>query len=134
MPNNLTLIRVYYEDTDSGGVVYYANYLKFAERARTEALRALGIEQRELLETHDIAFVVRKCALEFFKPAQLDDLLTITTHITDISKVTLCMQQTIFRADEKLVTCEVKLAVINSKKTLAKLPEFVHKALTQLFT
>ncbi len=127
-------IRVYYEDTDSGGVVYYANYLKFAERARTEALRSIGIEQRELLEKHDVAFVVRKCTIEFFKPAQLDDLLTITTELTDISKVTLCMSQTIFRADEKLVTCEVKLAVINSKKTLAKLPEFVHKALTELFT
>ena len=68
-------VRVYYEDTDAGGVVYYANYLKFAERARTEALRSVGLEQTELMEKSGIAFVVRHCEAEFFRPARLDDLI-----------------------------------------------------------
>ena len=67
-------LRVYYEDTDAGGIVYYANYLKFAERARTEVLRDLGVAQRELLEVEGIGFAVRRCAVDYFAPAKLDDL------------------------------------------------------------
>src|SRR5579872_1943212 len=90
-------VRVYYEDTDAGGIVYYANYLKFAERARTEALRLAGFDQSELKHEQKIAFVVRRCECDFLKPAFLDDLLTIETRLNDISKVSMRMRQTIRR-------------------------------------
>jgi len=125
-------IRVYYEDTDAGGVVYYANYLKFSERARTEALREIGIEQQALMSEHDIAFVVRRCEVDFLKSAQLDDLLTIETTLVKLTRVSITMNQTIKRGHETLVKLNVKIAVVSSKKSLAKLPEFVHKALSTL--
>lgn len=127
-------VRVYYEDTDAGGIVYYANYLKFTERARTEALRACGIEQRDLWQEHQVGFAVRTCNVEFLKPAKLDDLLTIETRLHDISKVSLDMHQTIRRDESILVTLAVKLAVIGSGMKPVKLPEFVKKALLQLFS
>ncbi len=93
-------------------MVYYANYLRFAERARTEALRLSGIDQSELLREHKIGFVVRRCNCDFLKPAMLDDLLTIETRLADISRVSMVMQQTIRRGKETLVTLEVKMAVV----------------------
>lgn len=126
-------IRVYYEDTDSGGVVYYANYLKFAERARTEALRTAGIDQTNLLREHDIAFVVRRCEVDFLKPARLDDLLTIHTRLLTLTKVTLTMEQSIMRGSETLVELQVKLAIVGREMSLAKCPEFVHNALRDAF-
>ncbi len=126
-------IRVYYEDTDAGGIVYYANYLKFAERARTEALRLTGIEQSDLLKEEKIAFAVRRCEIDFLKPAMLDDLLTIETTLHDISKVSITMQQTIRRGDETLAKLSVKLAVVGQGMKLAKLPEHVRKAMLKIF-
>lgn len=126
-------VRVYYEDTDAAGIVYYANYLKFAERARTEALRASGINQSDLLAEQKIGFVVRRCVVDFFKPAKLDDLLTIETRLHDISKVSMSMVQTIKLGEEKLVTLEIKLAVVSEKMKLAKLPEFIHKSMLKIF-
>ena len=126
-------VRVYYEDTDAAGIVYYANYLKFAERARTEALRLSGIEQSDLMREHGVGFVVRKCVVDFLKPAMLDDLLTIETGLNDISKVSMKLHQTIRRGTETLVTMDVKLAVVGSGLTLAKLPEFVRKAMLKVF-
>ncbi len=123
-------VRVYYEDTDAGGRVYYANYLKFAERARTEILRSLGIEQMELLRDHGTGFVVRKCTAEYFKPAMLDDYLTIESSVHDITKATLMMQQTIKRGSEKLVTIEVKLAVIHAENgRVVRMPAHVFEVL-----
>src|SRR5580698_2435411 len=101
-------VRVYYEDTDAAGVVYYANYLKFAERARTEALRLSGIDQSELMREDKIGFVVRKCVVDYLKPAMLDDLLTIETSLHDISKVSMELRQTVRRGTEILVTMDVK--------------------------
>lgn len=127
-------IRVYYEDTDAAGIVYYANYLKFAERARTEALRSAGIDQSDLMRKHIIGFVVRRCVCDFLKPAMLDDLLTIETRLHDIGKVSLDMRQTIYRGNETLVTFEVKLAIVGNNMKLAKLPEFVRKAMLSVFS
>ncbi|MDX2072939.1 MAG: tol-pal system-associated acyl-CoA thioesterase [Alphaproteobacteria bacterium] len=125
-------VRVYYEDTDAGGRVYYSNYLNYAERARTEILRTLGIEQMELLRDHGTGFVVRKCAIEYFKPAMLDDLLTIETTVDDITKATVAMQQRIKKDGETLVTVDVKLAVIKAQDgRVARMPEHVFAALTQ---
>ncbi|MDX1975403.1 MAG: tol-pal system-associated acyl-CoA thioesterase [Rickettsiales bacterium] len=126
-------VRVYYEDTDAAGIVYYANYLKFAERARTEALRLTGIDQSELLDKERVGFVVRRCEVDFLKPARLDDLLTIETHLHDISRVSVAMQQTVKRGNETLVTLTVKLAMVDSDMKLAKLPEFVKKAMLKVF-
>ena len=126
-------VRVYYEDTDTAGIVYYANYLKFAERARTEALRLSGIDQSDLMKEQKIGFVVRKCVVDFLKPAMLDDLLTIETRLHDISRVSMDMRQILRRGDETLVTMEIKLVVVGENLKLAKLPEFVRKAMLKIF-
>ena len=80
-------VRVYYEDTDAGGVVYYANYLKYLERARTEFIRALGVEQRALTEQSGLAFAVRSLSAEYLKPARLDDELLVTTAVVVLGRV-----------------------------------------------
>lgn len=87
-------LRVYYEDTDAGGIVYYANYLKFMERARTEWLRALGFEQDQLREEQDVIFVVRSVNIQYFKPAIFNNQLNVTVSLTDLKKIQLtCHQQ-----------------------------------------
>lgn len=136
-PHTFT-VRVYYEDTDAAGIVYYANYLKFAERARTEALRLSGINQSDLFAEKKIAgekinFVVRRCVVDFFKPARLDDLLTIDSHLQDISKVSMNILQSIKLGKETLVELEVKLVMVDENMKLAKLPEFVQKAMLKIF-
>ena len=107
-------VRVYYEDTDTAGVVYYANYLKYAERGRTEALRALGIEQRELAARDGVQFVVRRVAAEFRLPAHLDDALEVVTRTTDIGGASLTMEQIIRRGDETLVTLSVNICTVEA--------------------
>lgn len=107
--------RVYYEDTDAGGVVYYANYLKFAERARTELLRSLDIYQSDLLTDHHIAFVVRHVEADLKKPARLDDLITIETAIPSMKKASLVMQQDITCNDNILSVIRVTLAAVDAR-------------------
>jgi len=132
MPHHLSC-RVYYEDTDVGGVVYYANYFKFAERARTEGLRAAGIMQSLLLAEHGLAFAVRQVEAEFIKPARLDDLLTIATDLRDIGKASVTMHQTIARGAELLVQFNVRLAAVNAKFRPMRIPVFVREALQAAF-
>ena len=99
-PNAFTIpVRVYYEDTDAGGVVYYANYLKFLERCRTEWLRDIGHEQGELLRDPGIAFVVRSVNVEYLKPARLDDLLTVSLEVEKITRSQIFFRQHIRRAN-----------------------------------
>jgi acyl-CoA thioester hydrolase len=93
-------VKVYYEDTDSGGVVYYANYLKFAERARTDALGEIGINQGELKEKQGVFFVVKKCAVDFVHPASLDQILTIKTLFSGVLHTSLRAYQEISRDGE----------------------------------
>ncbi|NKD76274.1 tol-pal system-associated acyl-CoA thioesterase [Haematospirillum sp. H1815] len=129
-------VRVYYEDTDVGGVVYYANYLKFAERARTEMIRTLGIEQEKLRQQQDIMFVVRSCSVEFMRSARLDDLLHVETRIRRISGARVDMEQAIRRVpdpsgltdDALLVTLSVRLACLNGSGRPVRLPARVHGA------
>lgn len=116
-------IRVYYEDTDAGGVVYYANYLKYAERARTELLRASGINQATLAYEKNIYFVVRHAELDISKPARLDDELTIHTEVISKKGASVTMQQTILREQTHLALINVKIACINSDFKPTKLPE-----------
>ena len=106
-------IRVYYEDTDAGGVVYYANYLKFTERARTEMLRSNGIEQTELAEKDNMYFVVRKADIELFSSARLDDDLRIETTVTEVGGASVDLAQSIYRGDKELAKSNVKIVSVN---------------------
>ena len=109
--------RVYYEDTDSGGVVYYANYLKFLERARTEWLRSFGIQQDTLAQQDGLIFAVRSVQLEYVKPAKFNDLLDISVAISQAGKASLTFDQTVRRAEgEKQLLCagKVKIACLTA--------------------
>ena len=112
-------VRVYYEDTDAGGIVYYANYLKFAERCRSEFVRFLGSKQQDDLQTPEkTAWVVRHCEVDYMAPAVLDDELIVSCRITNLGGVTATMHQEIRRGAEVLVTIDIKVAHISlvSKK------------------
>lgn len=109
-------VRVYYEDTDAGGIVYYANYLKFAERCRSEFIRFLGGKQQEDLESEEkTGWVVRHCEVDYLKPAVLDDELVVSCRITNTGGVTVNMYQEVRRGTEVLVTIDVKAAHLSLK-------------------
>ena len=109
-------VRVYYEDTDGGGVVYHANYLKFMERARTEWLRSLGFEQTALKSQMRIMFVVRGLALQYLRPANFDDALMVATRLTRTGRSLLQFEQTIRRDDILLTQAMVEVACIDAEK------------------
>lgn len=109
-------VRVYYEDTDSGGVVYYANYLKFLERARTEWLRALGFEQSELLRDYNVIFVVRRVEIDYLRPAVFDDMLAVSVDIHGEGRSWIELDQAVERADgEALVRARVKIVCVDGQ-------------------
>ncbi len=119
-------VRIYYEDTDAGGIVYYANYLKFAERARTEMLRANGIENGLLMQTDRVAFAVRECHADYRKPAKLDDLLEIRTRVEEVAGASMRMRQDVLRDNEVLVSISVRLACMDiDNGTPKRLPAIV---------
>jgi len=116
-------IRVYYEDTDVGGIVYYANYLKFFERARTEMIYDLfKLNHKKLKTDYDVIFVVRTCNIKYLKSAEFEDKLNIETKIIKKSSVRLNLLQQVKRKAELLVTAEIELAVINRLGNVSKLP------------
>ena len=115
-------MRVYYDVTDSGGVVYYANYLIFAERARTEFLRSVGIEQQKLSDVEHCVFVVRRVQIDYRASAKLDDLLMIETEIIKIRGARLELIQHIKRDEETLVVCDVEIAFIHRDGRPRKIP------------
>lgn len=104
--------RVYYEDTDAGGIVYHANYLRYAERARTEALREAGIAHAELVSQHGIMFVVHRAEIDYARPAQLDDLLTVETETVDVGGATVLLRQTVRGPNGICATLSIKLACV----------------------
>ena len=122
-------LRVYYEDTDAGGIVYYANYLKFIERARSEMIyELLDLNHQKLKKNYDIIFVVRSCNIKYLKSAQFEDKLNIQTSIVKKSAVRLNLLQEVKRKKELLVLADVELAVVNSKGEVNKLsPTFLEK-------
>jgi acyl-CoA thioester hydrolase len=113
-PQHSFTARVYYEDTDAGGVVYYANYLKFAERARTEWLRALGFDHSTLAVQERMLFMVRRCTIDFMSPARLDDILVIETSLKEVGKVRMTLQQAVKRESKPLALLEVELACVGA--------------------
>jgi len=106
-------VRVYYEDTDSGGVVFYANYLKFMERARTEWLRALGVGQQALAQKERRGFVVTRLNMEYKSPARLDDLLEITSQVTRLGRASLHFTQFVNRNGELLASGNIEIGCID---------------------
>ena len=112
--NHQFFCRVYYEDTDCGKVVYYANYLKFFERARTELLRSFSISQSILAKEQQLAFVVRNCQINYQHPAFFDDLLLVESKISNLGKASIDMQQHITCNGKKIASLVVNLACINT--------------------
>ncbi len=118
-------VRVYYEDTDAAGVVFYANYLRYMERARTEWLRHVGFEHKYLQDELGVLFAVKKLSIDYKKPGQLDDLLTVKSHLLEQRGASLIFQQTISNSfDELLSQAEVKVACLNTETLKASpIPE-----------
>ena len=108
-------IRVYYEDTDAGGVVFYANYLKFFERARTEMLRALGYEQDELIATAGILFVVRSVQVDYLSPARFNELLNVSAAVSEAKKASLVFEQDITRGETILCKGTIRIACLDAE-------------------
>ena len=109
-------VRVYYEDTDAGGVVYYANYLKYMERARTEWLRALGFDQSALARDDGVVFAVRAASLEFLKPARFDDALEVSVGVAELGRASIQFAQSITRAATVLCEGTVRVACLDAVK------------------
>lgn len=110
-------VRVYYEDTDFSGVVYHASYLRFMERGRTELIRALGIDQKQLFDGGaPLAFAVRAMTIDFLRPAVMDDLLTVETTATEMRGASMTVRQRVTRAGEPLVEAEVKVVCVGGGK------------------
>jgi acyl-CoA thioester hydrolase len=121
-------VRVYYEDTDFSGVVYHANYLRFIERARTEMLRELDIHQGEIHAGEKLFFVVARMALEFLRPAKMDDLLTVETRVAKLSAAVIELEQIVKRGDERLFSARVTIAAV-AKGKVARLPRDIREKL-----
>ena len=120
-------VKVYYEDTDSGGVVYYANYLKFLERARTEALVSLGFSNKKIKDEFGALIIVKSCNIEYKKSAHLEDELNIRSFVKSITKTSFFMNQIITKGDETIVEAQVHLVFINQKGKPIKIPETLFK-------
>ncbi|MFQ6549197.1 tol-pal system-associated acyl-CoA thioesterase [Aestuariibius sp. 2305UL40-4] len=124
-------IRVYYEDTDFGGVVYYANYLRFIERARSEWVRELGIDQVAMKEVHGLVFVVRRVVADYLAPGRYDDLLVVETIPKEIGRAKFVVGQVVRRGEERLFEAEVTIAVLSAEGRPARIPAEIRQALSQ---
>ena len=116
-------VKVYYEDTDAGGVVYYANYLKFLERARSEAIYSLGFSNSDLLESHGILLIVKSCNIEYKKPAKFEDKLQIVSETFSFTKTSFLMRQDIKRNDELISVADIHLVAVDKNGKPSKIPE-----------
>lgn len=115
-------LRVYYEDTDLAGIVYYANYLRFIERARTEWVRGLGIDQVRLREQEDIVFAVRRVEADYLRPAVFDDLLTVETALVSMTGARIVLSQGVLRGEARLFAARVTLVALTGSGRPARLP------------
>ena len=125
-------LRVYYEDTDAGGIVYHANHLKFAERARTEMLRCLGLDHGAMRERFGLAFAVRRCRVDYLAPARLDDALLIETRLVRLGGASLDLEQRVISAARLLVRLELRLVLLSAGLRVARLPAELNGALAAL--
>ena len=121
-------LKIYYEDTDAGGVVFYANYLKYLERARTEAIYSLGYTNTQLKEKYNIIIIVKSCNINYIKSAKFEDRLSVYSKIMSISKASFVMKQVIKRKNIEISNAEIVLVAINEKGKPTKLPNgFINK-------
>ena len=116
-------VKVYYEDTDSGGVVYYANYLKFLERARSEAIYTLGFTNSGLLEKYNILLIVKSCNIEYKKPAKFEDKINIISEVISFTKTSFTMKQCILRNNELITEANVHIVIVDKNGKPSKIPE-----------
>ena len=126
MPKNFNhKIKVYYEDTDAGGVVYYANYLKYLERARTEALIKIGLSNLKIRDSFKALIIVKSCNIDYKKPAYLEDELNIKSYILSLTKTSFVMSQTIIKNKMVIVEAKIHLVFVNEKAKPIKIPKLV---------
>ena len=118
-------VKVYYEDTDAGGIVYYANYLKYLERARTEALATIGLSNLQIKEKFEALIIVKSCNIEFKKSACLEDNLNIRSFIKSVTKTSFVMNQFISKDDNIIVEAQVHLVFVNDKSKPVKVPQVI---------
>ena len=126
-------VKVYYEDTDSGGVVYYANYLKFLERARTEALFSIGFSNKKVQDTFDSLIIVKSCNIDYKKSAHLEDQLTVRSFVKSISKTSFFMHQIITKDKEVIVEAQVHLVFVNKDGKPVKIPDEIYSKFKPYF-
>ena len=126
-------IKVYYEDTDAGGVVYYANYLKFLERARTEALVTIGFNNKKIKEDYGALIIVKSCNIEYKKSSYLEDELKIRSFVKSVTKTSFLMSQFISRGDELIVEAKVHLVFVDKSGKPVKVPEIIFKVFKPYF-
>ena len=126
-------LRVYYEDTDSGGVVYYANYLKFLERARTEALFSIGFSNKKIQDKFNSLIIVKSCNIEYRKSAYLEDELTVRSFVKSITKTSFFMNQIITREDDVVIEAQVHLVFINKDGKPVKIPDDINSKFKPYF-
>jgi len=125
-------LKVYYEDTDAGGVVYYANYLKFMERARSDVLESLGFTNKLLIEKNGTYIIVKSCNINYIKPATLEDDLEIKSNIKKITKTSFSMSQKVFKGNDQITEADVHLVTIDKKGKPVKIPERLKEELEKL--
>ena len=126
-------IKVYYEDTDSGGVVYYANYLKYLERARTEALFSIGYSNKKIQDQFNSLIIVKSCNIEYKKSAYLEDELKIRSFVKSITKTSFFMNQIITKGEDIIVEAQVHLVFINKESKPVKIPEEIYSKFKPYF-
>ncbi len=126
-------LKVYYEDTDSGGVVYYANYLKFLERARTEALFSIGYSNKKIRDIFNSLIIVKSCNIEYKKSAYLEDELKVRSFVKSISKTSFFMNQIITKEEDVIVEAQVHLVFVNNDGKPVKIPEEIYSKFKPYF-
>ena len=126
-------VKIYYEDTDTGGVVYYANYLKFLERARTEALFSIGFSNNIIQDKFHSLIIVKSCNIEYKKPARLEDELTIRSFVKSITKTSFFMNQIITKEEEVIVEAKVHLVFVNKDGKPVKIPGEIYSKFKPFF-
>ena len=123
-------IKIYYEDTDAGGVVYYSNYLNFLERARTEMIETVGLSNKKLLEENKTLIIVKSCNIEYESPAKLEDKITVYSSIESFSKASFVVIQNIMKDDTLIVKAKLKLVTVNQEGKPIKIPSILEKKLS----
>ena len=126
-------IKVYYEDTDAGGIVYYANYLKYLERARTEALFSIGFSNKKILDQFNSLIIVKSCNIEYKKSAHLEDELKIRSFVKSITKTSFLMNQIITKGEDTIVEAQVHLVFVNKESKPVKIPDEIYSKFKPYF-